>query len=98
MIDAIMISEAFRTDIGWIVEIEDNIDKIEVGLGLNKIMGEEISEETWDTLTDRIAEGSIEIIREMKVMIEAGTGLGKGHFPEAIATIEIGVQAIVGQD
>ena len=32
----------------------------------------------------------------MKVMIEAGTGLEKGHFPEAITTIEIGVQAIVG--
>ena len=34
----------------------------------------------------------------MKVMIEAGTGLEKGHFPEAIATIEIGVQAAVGPD
>ena len=29
-------------------------------------------------------------------MIEARTGLEKGHFPEAITTIEIGVQAIVG--
>ena len=33
---------------------------------------------------------------EMTVMTEAGTGLEKGHFPEAITTIEIGVQAIVG--
>ena len=32
----------------------------------------------------------------MKVMTEVGTGLEKGHFPEAITTIEIGVQAIVG--
>ena len=32
----------------------------------------------------------------MKVMTEAGTGLEKGNFPEAITTIEIGVQAIVG--
>ena len=32
----------------------------------------------------------------MTVMIEAGTGLEKGHFPEAVTTIEIGVQAIVG--
>ena len=32
----------------------------------------------------------------MKVMIDPGTGLEKGHFPEAITTIEIGVQAIVG--
>ena len=39
---------------------------------------------------------SIEIITEMKVMIEIGTGLEKGHFPEAIAAIEIGVQAIEG--
>ena len=31
-------------------------------------------------------------------MIEAGTGLEKGHFPETITTIEIGVQAIVGPD
>ena len=47
-------------------------------------------------MTDRIAEESIEIITEMKVMIEAGTGLEKGHFPEAITIIEKGVQAIVG--
>ena len=32
----------------------------------------------------------------MKVMIEAGTGLEKRHFPEAITTIGIGVQTIVG--
>ena len=37
----------------------------------------------------------------MTVMTEAGTGLEKGHFPEAIAAVlEIEVQAIVdpGQD
>ena len=32
----------------------------------------------------------------MTVMIEAGTGLEKGHFLEVIMTIGIGVQAIVG--
>ena len=32
----------------------------------------------------------------MTGMIEAGTGLEKGHFLEMITTIEIGVQAIVG--
>ena len=47
-------------------------------------------------MTDRIVEESIEIITEMKPMIEAGTGLEKSHFPEAITTIEIGIQAIVG--
>ena len=47
-------------------------------------------------MTDRIAKESIEIITGMKVMIEAGTGLEKGHFPEAAVAIEIGVQAIAG--
>ena len=32
----------------------------------------------------------------MKVMIEAGTGLKKGHFAEAITTTGKGVQAIAG--
>ena len=32
----------------------------------------------------------------MKVMTETGTGLEKGHFPETLARIEIGVQATVG--
>ena len=36
----------------------------------------------------------------MKVITEAETGLAKGHFPEAIVAIEIGVQTKVcpGQD
>ena len=29
-------------------------------------------------------------------MMEAGTGLEKGHFPEIVAIIELEVQAIVG--
>ena len=44
MTAAIMISEATRTDIGQIVETEDSIDRIEVGLGMNKIIGKVISE------------------------------------------------------
>ena len=47
-------------------------------------------------MVDRTVEENIEAIIEMTAMIEAGTGLEKGHFPEAIITIEIGVQAIVG--
>ena len=47
-------------------------------------------------MVDRIVEESIEAIIEMTVMIEAATGLEKGHFTEAIITIEIGVQAVVG--
>ena len=49
-------------------------------------------------MTDKIAEESIEIITGMRVMTEAGTDLEKGLFLEAITTIEIGVQAIVGPD
>ena len=47
-------------------------------------------------MADRIVEERIETITEMTGMIETGTGLEKGHFPETITTIEIGVQAIVG--
>ena len=92
----IIISIGIRTGIGQIVKTEDSIDKIEVGLDMNKIIGEETSKETCGTLTDRIVEENIETITEMTVMIEAGTGLGKGNFPEAITTIGICVQAIVG--
>ena len=46
MTDAVIINKAIRTDTGQIVETEDNIDRTEVGLGMNKIIGEEISEET----------------------------------------------------
>ena len=40
-----MISKAIRTDTGQVVETEDIIDRTEVGLGMNKIIGEEISKE-----------------------------------------------------
>ena len=46
MTDTVMISKAIRTDIDQLVETEDSIDKIEVGPGVNKIIGQEISEET----------------------------------------------------
>ena len=51
-------------------------------------------------MTDRVAEENIGIITEMTSMIEAGTGLENDCFPEIVATIEIGVLAIVypGQD
>ena len=42
----ITISKAIRTGIGQIVVTEESIDKIEVGLDMNKITGEETSEET----------------------------------------------------
>ena len=92
----IMISKATRTDIDQIAETEDSTDRSEVGLGMDKIIGEVISAVISETLTDNITEEIIEIITGMKVMTEAGTGLEKGHFPEPIATIEIKVQEIVG--
>ena len=66
-----MTSKAIRTDIDQIVETEDNIDRKEVGLGMNKIIGEVNLEEMQEILTDRIVEESIEIITEMKAMTEA---------------------------
>ena len=39
----ITISKVIRTDIGQIVVTEDSIGKIEVGLDMNKIIGEETS-------------------------------------------------------
>ena len=42
----ITISKTIRTGMGKIVVTEDSIDKIEVGLDTNKIIGEETSEES----------------------------------------------------
>ena len=47
-------------------------------------------------MVDKIVEENTETAIEMTVTTEAGTCLGKGHFPETIATmLEIEVQAIV---
>ena len=47
-------------------------------------------------MVEKIVEESTETTIEMTVMTEAGTGLEKGHFPEIMPTVELGVQAIVG--
>ena len=44
MIGAFMISKIIRINIGQIVKTGDSIDKIEVDLGINKIIEEEILE------------------------------------------------------
>ena len=51
-------------------------------------------------MVDKIVEESTEKTIRITVMIEAGTGLEKGCFPEIMAIIELKVQAIVdpGQD
>ena len=100
MTDAVMTSKAIRTDIDLIVETEDNIDRTEVGLGMNKIIGEVISEVTKGILTDRIAKESIETITEMKVIaeIEIGIVLWERSFSKTLVKIEIWEQAIAGPD
>ena len=51
-------------------------------------------------MVDKTVEKNIEIVIEMTVMTEAGTGLERGHFPEIVALIELEIQAKVdpGQD
>ena len=46
MTDAFMTSEATRTDIDQIVKIENSTERIEIGLDMNKIIGEVILEVT----------------------------------------------------
>ena len=45
-----------------------------------------------------MVEENIEIAIEMTVMIKAGTGLERGHFPEINAIIELEVLAKVDPD
>ena len=96
--------KVIRIDIGQIVKTGDSIGKMEVDLGMNKIIGEEnleVMQGHIKTLKGKAVEESIGIITEMKVMaeVEIGTGLEKGHFLETLAVTEtIGAQAIVGPD
>ena len=46
-------------------------------------------------MVDKIVEENIEIGIEMTVLTEAGTGLGKDHYPGIMAIIELEVQATV---
>ena len=81
------------------VMTEDYTDKTEVDPDTNKTIGGNLRG-NMRRLTDRVAKERMGTITEMTGMIEAGKGLQKGHFSEAITTIEIGVQATVdpGQD
>ena len=77
MIDAVIISEIFKLDTGQIIETGDSIDKTKVDKGMNKIIEEEILEVTQEHikfLKDKIVEESMEIIIEMKVMVEEKIG------------------------
>ena len=81
-------------------ETEDNTEKTEVGLGMNKILGEVILEEMQEIMVNKTVEENTEIDIEMTVMTEAVTGLEKGHFPEIMTIIELEAQATEdpGQD
>ena len=63
-----------------IAETEDNIDKIETGLDMNKILGEVILREMLGIMVDKIVEESIETAIEITAMAVVGTGLETGHF------------------
>ena len=75
-------------------------DKVEIGLGMNNSIGEDILETMQGhtkTLEERIGEESTETIIEMKE-IEVGVGLEKDHFGEVLVMIIEGMteaQAIV---
>ena len=103
MIDAVMISEVIKIDIGQIVKTGDSIDKTEVDQGMNKIIEEnlEVMQGCIKILKDKTVDESTEIIIEVKVIekVEIGTGLDKDHFLETLVRVElIGVQAVVSPD
>ena len=58
---------------------------MEVDLGINKIIGEEMQEHT-KILGDRIVEKNTEITTGMKIAVEikVGIGLEKDHFQEML--------------
>ena len=65
---------------------------------MSKVIGEVISGKIQEIMADKTAEENIEItVIGMIVMSEVGIGLEKGHFPEIMAVIELGVQVIVDQ-
>ena len=93
-----MIDEVIRIDIGLIVKTGDGIGKIEVDLGIKKIIGEDILEVMSEWIK-HLKDKAVGESTEMKVMVEVeiGTDLEKGHFLETLVAIEtIGVQAVVG--
>ena len=59
-----------------------------LGLSMNTVLGEVILGETLEIMIDKTVEENIETAIEMTVMIEAGTDLERGYFPEIMAIIE----------
>ena len=62
---------------------------------MSKATGE-ITGKVQGIMEDKTVEESIGMTHiEMRIMIEVGIGLEKGHFPGTMRVIELGVQAIV---
>ena len=94
--------ELIRIDIGQIidqiVEIENSSGKTEVDTDLRKVTGVIILEKIQEIMVVKTADKNIEMtVIAMIGMTEVGIGLEKGHFPEIMAVIELGVLAIVDQ-
>ena len=75
IIHIIMTEEIIRIDTDQIAEAgEFNlVDRVEVDQGMNKFIGEEILELTWEctkVLEDRVVEENIEVIIGMKIIAE----------------------------
>ena len=64
---------------------------------MSKAIGETLGK-VQEIMEDKTVEESIAItLIEMRIMIEVGIGLEKGHFPGTMTVLELGVQAIVDQ-
>ena len=77
------------------METEDSTDRTEVGLDMNRIIGEVIFRGNVRNFDRQIAEGYRNNYRN-EGYDRSRNRSREGHFLEAITTIEIGVQAIVG--
>ena len=113
MINIIKIEEIIKIGIDQIAEIEEfslvvefSMDKMEVDLGMHKvtgiIIGEETLEVTWEWSKNfgrQIIEEDIQETIEMKIITEKeiGVGLEKDHIQTIIAEGETDVVVIVDQ-
>ena len=89
-----IIREVTRIEVvDWTVEVEDNIETID----LDKTIETKIFKETPGGMEDKIIEKNTEIIGTMNIT-ETEIGQEKGHFQEAIVTIEIEAPVTVDQD
>ena len=88
-----IISEVTRIEVvDQTVEVEDNMEAIDLDKSIETIT----FKETLEGMEDKIIEKNTEIIGAMNIT-EVEIGQEKGHFQEAIVTIEIEVPVTVDQ-